>query len=457
MNKHLLLLLYILLAGFCLVGLLTCSTEESPVTPLVEPEPDGPKIPLNIPVMTRAVNDGNPENKIVNARLIVIKDNKIRNNKVFTISTSVYTDDSVHVTDYIPVGTIDLFLIANERSEWDLTSLAIGSTCFSNNFEQQILSYASQPIVDAVNPPIPMYKQYRNMDVTLEGQLSIGGTPVSNLGEIERLYAKVTLSIESIFADLANGGDPIQLDSLSVKSMPRYSYIGPSWMYQESSGSAYFDGPRMPRTPAYVADNVHFYDSIVYYIPEHRVYHRQHLTYLSVKASLVDNTDIDQQREFKIAIGDGVTSCTNDSMLNAGYLPVSNLFVTRNTHYYFKAKLRSFDIKGEQEIEIRPQIVAWDEVVLPSDIREYLLQVSQDEFVLPKTSHTGLIVRVETDHPNGWSATVVSPVGTTVLPVSYTGKPSGDLKFNYTGATITGADTIKVTAGNITKHILVKN
>jgi hypothetical protein len=423
----------------------------------VEPESDGPTIPLNIPVMTRAVNDGNPENKIDNARLIVIKGNKITNNKLFTISTSVYLNDSVHVTDYIPVGNIDLFLIANEKPEWNLSSLAVGTNYFSNNVERQILSHTSQPIVDATHS-IPMYRQYRNLDVTLEGQLSINGTPVNDLGVIERLYAKVTLSIEAIFATMANGGDPIQLDSLSIKSMPRYSYLGPSGLYQEASGSAYFDGPRTHRTAAYVADNVHFYDSIVYYVPEHKVYHRQHLTYLSVKASLVDNTDVTQQREFKIAIGDGVTTCSNDSMLNANYLPVSNLFVTRNTHYYFIAKLQSFDIKGEQEIEIHPQIVDWDAVVLPPiDIREFLLQVSQDGFVLPQTSHNGLIVHVVTDHPDGWSATVVSPANTTVLPVSYTGKPSGDLKFNYTGSPITGADTIKVTAGKITKHILVKN
>jgi hypothetical protein len=447
-------LIHILFSAIWLVGIVACSSSEFPTNPEVLPDDpfkDG-KIPVDIPVQTRAVNDNNPENRVENARLIVIKGTKITNNKEFTISTSVYTNDSVHVSDYIPVGNIELFIIVNERSEWDLNSLTIGTTCFPNDFEKKILSFTSLPVVNGVNL-IPMYRQYRNLYVTPEGQLSIGGVPVTDLGVVERLYAKVTLRIGSIFADLANGGDPIQLDSISIKSMPKYSYLGPSWLYQEAANASYFDGARTHRTPAYEADDDHFLDTIVYYVPEHKVYYPLRTTYLAVKVSLKGNTDVDQQKEYKIAVGDGITSCSNDSMLS-GALPLTNLFVTRNTHYHFTVNVKSFDMKGEQDIVIKPQVVAWDAEVFNVDFREYLLRVSQNEFKLPQ-SVVSLVVDVVTDHPDGWSATKTS--ARISFPTTYTGRPSGELKFNYTGAAITGADTIKVTAGAVTKHILVRN
>jgi hypothetical protein len=442
-----------------------CSSEEIRKEPKPDEEPyEGETVPVEIPLQTRAVNDGNPENVITNARLIVIKGTKITNNKPFTISTHNYTNDSVHVYDLIPVGAIELFLIVNEKTEWNLASLTIGTTCLPNDFERRILSHASMPIVDATHP-IPMYRQYRNLIVSPTSQLSINGTPVTDMGVVERLYAKVTLRLSSIFAELANGGEPIQLDSMSIRSIPKYSYFGPRHLYQENANTNYFDSPRTHRTAAYEVDNAHFLDTIVYYVPEHNVFYPAHATYLAVKVSLKDNTDVDQQVEYKIVVGDGITTCTNDSMLNGmqgGVLPLTNLFITRNTHYHFTAKIVSFDIRGEQEIEIRPQILAWNEVALPVEFNDYIFQVSQNEFSLASgTAVNGIILNVLTDHPNGWTATTTNPTRIPLVISSGTGvQGAGDcLKFNYNGAAITNpaADTIKVQVGKVTKHIVVKN
>jgi hypothetical protein len=468
MNKNKKELMYILLSGVWLLGIFACSTSELRNGPEDDEDPfkDG-QVPVEIPIITKAVNDGDPENIITDARLIVIKNSKITNNTPFTLSTVVYTDDEVHVSDFIPVGNIELFLIVNEIPGWGLASLTVGQTYFPDDLEHKILSFTSLPVVDPTHP-IPMYRQYRNLHVTLDGELSVNGATVTDLGEVDRLYAKVTLVIGSVFATLDNGGDPIQLDSISIKSIPKYSYLGPSWWYQESTDQDYFDGPRTHRTTDYVADNNHFLDSIIYYVPEHRVFYPQFLTYLSVKASLYGNTDVDEQVEFKIAVGDGLTATNNDLMLS-GLLPLNNLFVTRNTHYHIEANIKSFDLSAGQTITIKPTVVGWENVSLTGpSFNEYTLQVSQDLFTFPSSTTIGqYVVRVETDHPDGWSATVAKASGYagnhTALIGSYTAvSASGDLKFDAYGlvssdGTAPSADTIKVTAGKITKHILIKN
>jgi hypothetical protein len=426
----------------------------------VDPFKDG-KVPLNVPILTRAVNDGNPENKIANARLIVIKGTTIANNKPFTISTSVYPDDSVHVSDYVPVGNINLYLVVNERPEWGLASLTVGTTCYTNDFESKILNFptGSYITVDA-NNPIPMYRQYKNLYVAQDGQLSIGGQPVT-LGEVERLYAKVTLVIGAVFANLANGGDPIQLDSLGVKSMAKYSLLSPMLQYPVTTAAGVFSPPPTAHTTNYVANATLFKDSVVYYLPEHRMSVADYKTYLSVKVSLLGNTLADQQREYKLVIGDGIETCSNDSMLS-GLLPMQNLFVTRNTHYQYTANIKSFDMRAEEDIEIHPKIVAWETTTItPVDVREYIFRVSQDTFVLPTAAaaHVG-VIDVVTDHPGGWSA-VMAPKATgtlrTSLVATYSGMPSGPLKFSYNGQAITQGDTIKVTAGAVTKKIVITN
>jgi hypothetical protein len=188
------------------------------------------------------------------------------------------------------------------------------------------------------------------------------------------------------------------------------------------------------------------------------VYYPQFLTYLSVKASLKDNTNVDQQKEFKIAVGDGIMTCTNDSMLS-GLLPANNLFITRNTHYHIDANIKSFDISAEQDIEIHPNVVNWGQVSLPVEPHDYNLQVSQNEFAFSSTvgSVSG-VIHVTTDHAGGWSATLSKSVTShpTTLSATYSGMSSGDLRFTTNGA-ITPPDTIKVTAGKVTKHILIKN
>jgi hypothetical protein len=413
----------------------SCSNEES-----VEPKPhvtipDDPfkdgELPINLPV-TRAINDNNPENGIVAARLIVIKNSIVTNNKEFKIENNLALNDTVHVKDTIPVGTVDMFIIVNEKTGWGLGSIAKGSSCSPSVIEGKTLTFDAEPVVNAANP-IPMYKQYRNLVVTSQPATFTlaNGDPISMnlLGEVERLYAKVTLVLKAKFTDMLNGGDPIKIDDVSIKSMPKYSYLTPSvgLLYPASAGG-YFNGAvRHPVNGQenYTEDANGLRDSLIWYIPEHRLSDTTYLTYISVKASLKDIDPAlqpDEQVEFKkIILGDGAGLIPQDSLRIGSYnnAPISldKWFITRNTHYTVNANILSFDKTNESLIDVTMKVVGWKSVDMDStDIRQNELKISQDEFYYSDTEFESAVT-IETNHPEGWSVTVTPP-GASHLVVS---------------------------------------
>jgi hypothetical protein len=465
-------LIFYLVTAIWLIGVIGCVSEEVkpvPGTPnTVDPFKEG-KIPLDMPVVTRAVNDDNLENRIDNARLIVIKNGVVSNNKMFTISTNANPNDSVHIQDYVPAGTLDIFIVANEKSEWLLGSaFPVGSLHFPTEIEQKILNFplGGYASVSSTNP-IPMYKRFKNILAQPYANFSIAGTPVSlETVAIDRLYAKVTLVIGCTFSQLLNGGDPIQLDSISVKSMPKYSFLGEGLQYQGSTSSAYNNGTRIQHSlTSYEVDATHFKDTVTYYIPEHNVQNPAYSTYLSVKVSLLGNTDVNLQREYKIVIGDGITTASNDSLLT-GMLPLWNLFVTRNTHYKFDANIKSFNESSNKDIEIYPVVVSWDDsttVISPFEPRDYQLFISQSEFHPTTTQYDG-VVTIETDYRYGWKAYTEAPTGgatctlngaTVTSEASAVSLPSGELKFRYIGGS-SSSICIVVTTGSGSEKITKK-
>jgi hypothetical protein len=418
MNK---ILIHITLIAVALLVAMTpsCSSDEmivKPVPPPVGPFDDG-ELPIDLPV-TRAVNDGDKENQIKTARLIVIKNSVVANNIPITVASG-----DVTISAIIPVGTIDMFLIANEDPSWGFGAINVGATYFSENIEKKTLTFTAYPVVKLNDNPIPMYKQFKGLHVSNEGTTFTfegSGITIDKLGEVERLYAKVKLEIKAIFEDMDNGGDPIQLDSMSVKSMPKFSYLTPSVGLLYPASGEYFDGVITvtagdgPKTGYYeVKDEPkpHFIDSITWYIPEHRLSDPTKMTYLSVKASLQGNTDPELQREYKIAIGDGMVKYTDDhtpgaknaDMFKSG-VPLKDLFITRNTFYTVKAQIKSFDIMNESEIDVISKIILWEETwVDGTDIWNYELKVSQDEFHIQGANDYYGVVTIETNDPGGWS------------------------------------------------------
>jgi hypothetical protein len=433
MNRILIYITLIVSALF-VATLPSCSNEESvtpvPKPPTVDPFKDG-ELPINLPV-TRSINEvGAYEDSIKSARLIVIKNSIVTNNKTFTIADGhLLHRDSVYVLDTIPVGTVSMFIIVNEKTGWGLASIAKGSTYFPEDIERKTLDFSAYPVVDEDNP-IPMYRQYKNLHVSNEGVFTpAGGTPISMaaLGEVERLYAKVTLVLNAIFTNMANGGDPIKIDDVSIKSMPKQSYLTPSvgLLYPASAGG-YFNGAITHPDPDdpdpenfYTEDGVGLHDSLTWYIPEHRLSDTTYLTYISVKASLKD-ADIashpDEQVEFKkIILGDGASSIPQDSLRIGSYnnAPISldKWFITRNTHYTVNATIKSFSKTNDSEIDVTMKVVGWTSVPMDTtDIWQYELTVSQDEFYYPNATDFKGTVTINTNHPEGWSVTTTPPTG----------------------------------------------
>jgi hypothetical protein len=413
-----------------------------------DPFQDG-GLPINLPV-TRAINDNNPENTITSARLIVIKNSIVANNKEFTIENHLAINDSVHVKDTIPVGTVDLFIFANEDPSWGLSSIAKNTTCSPENIEKKTIGFSAYPTV-STSTPIPMYRQFRNLHISNEGTFTFGGSVITmaELGEIDRLYAKVTLVISAKFTEMANGGDPIKLDSVSVKSMPKHSYLTPSHGLLYPASGGYFNGARyhpVNGTDNYKADAAGLYDSINWYIPEHRLSDPLYKTFIHVKASLEDVTDVTEQVAFApIVLGDGANVYTQEEMRGSG-IALTNWFITRNTHYTVNARIKSFSKTNESEMTIKTTINSWNETLKigDQDFWLYELTVSQDIFYIPSTGAFNGVVTVETNHPKGWNAT--GSTGVTFSGSSSLSNQTGTLlQFSYSG---TGDGYIDITAGS---------
>jgi hypothetical protein len=424
-----------------------------------DPFKDG-ELPINLPV-TRAINDINPENKVEKARLIVIKNSIVANNKTFKIEDGYLSHlDSVFVLDTIPVGKVDMFIIVNEKAEWGLDAIAKRSIYFPEDIEKKTLTFSTYPVVSTANP-IPMYKQYRDLYVTSQPATFTlqNGTPIEmdSLGVVDRLYAKVTLIISAKFSEMVNGGDPILLDSVFIKSIPKHSYLTPSHGLLYPASGGYFNGAETPRHINYASTDS-LRDTLTWYIPEHRLSDPAYMTSIYVKASLAENNEVDEQVAFDpIVLGDGMASHSQAEMRSGGNMPITNWFITRNTHYTVNARIKSFSKTNESEMIIRTNILTWNETPIDEKvIWQYDLDVSQDIFYIPSAGNFEGTVMIETNHPEGWnvsgSAGLTFSNGSSTYAPDLSNQMGTLLKFRYAG---TGDGSIDVKAGLLSKHIKI--
>jgi hypothetical protein len=444
-----------------LIGITTCTSNEQsweggggnvPTDTLKETT-----VPVKVPI-TKAPNDSDPENRIVSARIIVIKQNRITNNKV--INNIADSEGNIQITDLVPVGHVDFFVIVNELSAWNLDDIDIGDTYFSNNLKQEIITYTGCPVVDATHP-IPMFRMYENLLITEEGNTLQNNVSVT-LSEVERLYAKVSFSLKCTFEDLPYK-DPIEIKSVTIKNMPKEAYLAPK-EYTKTETSDFFEEVLPLNTNTYTWTSTDFTSAFLCYIPEYLVSDITRYTYISAVVRLKGRTEPEYEKEYKIVLGNGITSHNNAYMLG-NTVTYSDVRISRNTHYSFTGNITSFDIPDEMDMVIKAKILKWEEKPLDQqNIQNYTLEVSQNEFLFrPPLSVVNGVVNVTTDYSDGWSATMAakqSGVLRTSLDDAVGGtvtKPSsGILKFTFDGNTIQDADTINVTAGSITKKILIK-
>jgi hypothetical protein len=287
-------------------------------------------------------------------------------------------------------------------------------------------------------------------------------------GTVKRIFSKVILDFSARFTELNNGGDPIKIDSIVLRRLPKTSYVAeqttPYSYTWNSAPTQFFDGRNAFETSDTVKDD-HVGAHRAFYIPEYIVSDTGSYSYISVNVNLKDVTDASTAREYRIVIGDGIDQTKFPGRTNAYLLGnqkiTSDVRISRNTQYKFTCWLVSYDQSSEQALKIYPQVMAWDSIATdPEDVYHYELKVSDSEFDLTNVtsaSYTGQTT-IKTDYGGGWDAVVTSGNAHCTLEGDVSGQPSGSLRFTYTGGAGTEA-RIEISTGpadrRITKYISV--
>jgi hypothetical protein len=444
-----------------IIGGVSCTSEEVKV-------PDPPKqeekqAQVRVP-LTRAVNDGDAENAIVRARLIVVSQTgkvlvNTYLNDAYISGLSATDRQHLQFSELLPVGYVDWYIIANELTSWSLGTYTVNSQITAADIENKVLSFSAYPVVNTYPNPIPMFGMRKSLYVHENGSTTLGGIGV-DAGEVVRLYAKVTLNLFCKFSDLDNGGIPIQLDSVTIKRIPTAAWLGRKIYEGTNLTTDFFNGALSTptTTPTITPDSFRY--EYKFYLPEYQARDSGLYTYLSLVVNLASSTDPSTRVEYKVVVGDGIASHDNTYMLGNSKR-FYDVFVTRNTHYHYGITIRSFSNSGEKDIYIRPQVVDWDTAIKVDSVeeRESTLFLSESDFHPAGTATYYGQVNIVTDYRFGWNAVVEALTGgatcTITSPATLVNQPSGQLKFTYTGGNGSSA-RIKITTGagqKVTKWI----
>ncbi|MDR2041981.1 MAG: hypothetical protein LBP98_06635 [Tannerella sp.] len=385
------------------------------------------------------------------------------------------------LADSVPVGYLNVYLIANERSAWNLDDIKKGVTQESELKEIKY-NYSTDPDYKTKLPEahpdqsIPMFGEKKNVYIDI--------TKPNNKSEVvvKRIFAKVTLQLECIFADSTqhNGGEALALDTVRLWRIPKNSrlveverYTDPTFWFNDAttadfrpfrpnpnpvpagwpvSLTAYKELPASPGYPARFLDTINFY--IPEYLPDDTTFY----TYVSIKVGIKTQPHI--SKTYKLILGEGLVHGSKfmrgDSILPNGHQrDILDLSIQRNTHYDIQAKIKNFGLTGNEDMDVYLKVENWVEANLDSlDVVDYTLNISQSQFTIPLNHEA--VVYIETNHPEGWSANVdpssnFSLNGSSGV-TSLSRQDSGPLKFK---ATATGTYHINVIVGKVTKQIKV--
>ncbi|GEM_PF-1899207 len=434
-----------------LVCLVSCNTDE------MGKDIDEPKleeVPLFIP-FTKAVNDGNVDNKIVSARLIIF-DTKTHRVLINTYKSPAEINSSsiISFKEIVKVGNIDLFLIANEISTWSLNSFNVGSIISPEQLKNKILSFSTYPSVSE-SQQIPMFGKFENIYIDTKGRTFLSNGQEIDLssatpGTVERLYSKVSLNINCDFSKLLNDGEAIEIESVSMVRMPKSSFLSPGRYKGSSTSDFIMNAASISPTSSNIGSNG-FNMNYLFYIPEYLVDNTTLYNYLSVVTRLKETPST--KKSFKIAVCDSIKN--NNAYLLGGTANASELTVSRNTHYNIKATIVSFEETSNTGLDIVAKIIDWNEGgTTTPDPEVYSLTLSESSFKIGSTigiannPYEG-VVTVTTSNPAGWTAKSTSS-GLTIVSTT-----NDKLTFKIAASTSVSSWTIDVVTGKVTKQIKI--
>lgn len=459
MNRLTLLHIILLFLGLLLGGLISCTSEEPGIVPINNEE----EVNIPFPFTKGQANTGNPEDSVATARLIVLRNGKVLKNILKDFSE--INGESHIVFEKIPMNTgyADFFMITNEASAgWNLSvsTYAEGAVLSASALKSIVKNYNAYPQVRDGLPPIPMVgiheKMYVHSDSLTYKDWGKPSQEVVNTGEVERMYAKVSIDIDCVFADMPNLGDPVTIDSICIKTLPKKAYLAPI-SYWESD---FFDGTTHPLTSEYYTRTTDRFDgSFSFYIPEYIITDTAQYAYIFVKLKLVNSPDV--TRDYRVVIGNGIGTDRNAYLLGNNKT-IADLIINRNKHYNFVVHIKGFDGSSGSDLDIIGKIVDWNASSTdPEEPYEYDLSVPNGDFKIGSGAYEG-VATITTDHKNGWRATLGGSYGTdcTITEPSNAGTVNQygtKLKFRIAAGATQPSDgwIINVKAGKINKQIKV--
>lgn len=328
------------------------------------------KYPDGLTTLTIPLTRGSAaeENNITKARVIIFT---VKGGEATFYSNEVLSAPAGVYTKLVPVGELNVYLIANELSSWNLS--AIGTSSSPATLKSKIMTFAAYPVINWTNPA-PMYGEYEGVRIAQDGSTTLNGYAIDlkdTEGTVHRLYSKVSLSINCLFSDLPSSS-PITLESVSIKQMPKKSYLS-SARYTESGTSAFFDGAAVAAVSGtnYFPTGTGFTGDFEFYIPEYVVSDATKGTYISVVAHLSSRPST--KLKYNIMLGDsmdkGIAYMTRTGVTR------EDLTISRNTHY----KVAISRIKGFGEVDgmdIYAKAEPWEVIEVDNSVKGRQLNVS---------------------------------------------------------------------------------
>jgi hypothetical protein len=451
----------------------------------------GPKNPsqqedkgiLRLPMTRGSVQE---ESDIVRARMIVFK-----TNGAFVVNDSIpeYVGNpgepylAPTFVDTIPAGYVNVYLIANELPQWNLSGVTSEA-----QLRQIIYNYYTNPAYATQLPEadgthhVPMFGMHMGLYVGVmdNDELAVPNPPVGPYdATVERIFAKVTLMLQCDFALQPSGAaTPIELKSITLMQVPKESYLisrpylwtNPASDFVSYTSPAFYPAPATPPTgwpvntltPVGVSPQTGFRDSLTFYVPEHLPSDTSMYTYLSIRLNVAGMPALEQ--EYRLALGEGLQVnppwgnkfLLGDTIFAAGpERNTAHLTIQRNTHYVINAWITKFSLTGDKDMQVQLNVENWNEKNIHwVDFGSYELKVSQSYFNVGSLPFRAA-VWVDADDPDGWSAVVktgtVTLFGTGVGGI-YEYEPSGRLEFE---AYTYGEIEVSVGNGKLKKIIYI--
>jgi hypothetical protein len=159
-----------------------------------------------------------------------------------------------------------------------------------------------------------------------------------------------------------------------------------------------------------------------------------------------------------VIIGDGIGLNKKNDVMSGSTVSVTDLTVTRNTHYQYKIRIKSFSENSAKDLDIVAKVVSWQPVPIPGPGPDYELEVTPTSFKVGTGAYSGVVL-INTDYPNPVADPLTATANVGWINSLNLTNPSGNnwrLSFNVNSGGVandTGEITIK--AGKLERIITI--